>query len=413
MNNNEYLYFMFKAFSFGHNCFLAIVLLFLFFGVNISVIAQDLSLVPAEEKTLLQRVTDGRRDIDWANMNIQFCTAADAAFTNGSLENMAFKVHRVRLEVLGAFREKFSYHFRQSFNKYTNPNIPLDNLAGSVELAMVGWQLNDRWHLTAGKQPVQFSGYECWVNAIKVRHYSDFNNTIPAYQVGLNMAYSINQNQMLNFQVTNNRNSTIEDQFMYGLPKGIEDSKIPVLGTVNWDGFFVDRAMQLRYSLSYGQLAKGKNIFYFTCGNVWDKKPFLGYIDFMYSREGLDSKGLVTSVYDTKDNAVVTARNVEYFTTIANLDYRVSPHLNLYVKGAYELGNVYKSSEDFQAGNYRRTWNVQFCAEYYPMSDSELIVYLHLLHKNTHLTDKARKYGANSYNQQRVSLGLVYTLPVF
>ena len=374
-------------------------------GLEVS--AQDMALVPSDEKTLLQRVTDGKRDIDWANMNIQFCTAADAAFTDGTFDEMAFKVHRVRLEVLGAFRDKFSYHFRQSFNKYTNPNIPLDNLAGSVELAMVGW------HLTAGKQPVQFSGYECWVNAIKVRHYSDFNNTIPAYQVGVNMAYNINENQMLNFQVTNNRNSTIDDQFMYPLPEGIEDSKIPVLGTMNWDGYFVDRAMQLRYSLSYGQLAKGKNIFYFTCGNVWDRKPFLGYIDFMYSREGLDSKGLITSVYDVDGNNVVTAKNVEYFTTIANLDYRVLPHLNLYVKGAYEIGNIYKSSGQFEAGNYRRTWNVQFCAEYYPMADSELIVYLHLLHKNIHLTEKARLYGANGYNLQRISLGLVYTLPVF
>ena len=199
-----------------------LALVFILFLNGFSVSAQDLSLVPADEKTMLQRITDGKRDIDWADMNIQFCTAADASFNNGDFDNMAFKVHRVRLEVLGAFRDKFSYHFRQSFNKYTNPNIPLDNLAGSVELAMVGWQLNDKWGLTAGKQPVQFSGYECWVNAIKVRHYSDFNNTIPAYQVGLNMAYNINENQVMNFQLTNNRNSTINDQFMYSLP---EDEK--------------------------------------------------------------------------------------------------------------------------------------------------------------------------------------------
>lgn len=72
------------------------------------------------------------------------------------------------------------------------------------------------------------------------------------------MAYNINDNQMLNFQVTNNRNSTIDDQFMYPLPDGVEDSKVPLLGTANWDGYFVDRAMQLRYSLSYGQLARVK-----------------------------------------------------------------------------------------------------------------------------------------------------------
>lgn len=402
---------MSKIMSFNNRLFCGVALLF--GSISHSVFAQDIALVPAEEQTMLNRLTDGKRDIDWANMNIQFCTATDASFTNGNFDNLAFKVHRVRLEVLGAFRDKFSYHFRQSFNKYTNPNIPLDNLAGSVELAMVGWQLNDKWHLTAGKQPVQFSGYECWVNAIKVRHYSDFNNTIPAYQVGLNMAYSINNNQMLNFQVTNNRNSTIEDQFMYPLPEGIQDSKIPLLGTVNWDGYFVDRAMQLRYSLSYGQLAKGKNIFYFTCGNVWDKKPFLGYIDFMYSREGLDTKGLITSSYDLSGGDVVTASNVEYFTTIANIDYRITPHLNIYAKGAFELGNIYKASENLDKGNCRRTWNVQLCAEYYPMADSELIVYLHLLHKNVHFADNIRMLGANDYNLQRVSLGLVYTLPVF
>ena len=375
--------------------------------------SQGTALVSSDDETLLQKVTKGERDIDWANMNIQFCTSADADFYNGSFNSAAFKVNRVRLEVLGAFRNRFSYHFRQSFNKYTNPNIPLDNLAGSVELAMVGWQINPNLHITAGKQAVQFSGYECWVNAIKVRLYSDFNNTIPAYQVGFNMAYRINPDQTMNFQINNNRNSTINDQFIFGLPEGVEDSKVPVLATANWDGYFVDRAMQLRYSLSYGQLAKEKNIFYFTCGNVWDKKPFLGYIDFMYSREGLDSKGLISAVTGGAGNDAFTVKNVEYITTIANLDYRVTPHLNLYAKGAYEWGNVFKASDGVEKGNYRRSWNVQFCAEYYPMADSELIVYLHLFHKNVSLTEKARRWGADGFNMQRISLGLVYTLPVF
>lgn len=375
--------------------------------------SQGTALVSPDDETLLQKVTNGNRDIDWANMNIQFCTSADSEFSDGSFNSAAFKVNRVRLEVLGAFREKFSYHFRQSFNKYTNPNIPLDNLAGSVELAMVGWQLNKKLHITAGKQAVQFSGYECWVNAIKVRQYSDFNNTIPAYQVGFNMAYSINPEQTMNFQINNNRNSTVNDQFIFGLPDGVEDSKVPVLATANWDGYFIDRAMQLRYSLSYGQLAKSKNIFYFTCGNVWDKKPFLGYIDFMYSREGLDSKGLISSVTGAGGNGAFTVKNVEYLTTIANIDYRVTPHLNVYAKGAYELGNVYKSSDGVEKGNYRRSWNIQMCAEYYPMEDSELIVYLHLYHKNVSLSEKAKAWGADNFNMQRISLGLVYTLPVF
>lgn len=390
-----------------------LVVISLLFGMADAAWAQSEALIMPDESTLLEKLTGGKRRVDWANMNIQFCSAADASFKDGELEEAVFKVHRIRLEILGAFHDKFSYHYRQSLNQYTTPNIPLDNLSGSIELAFVGWKLNDRLKLTAGKQAVQFSGYENWVNAIKVRHYSEFNEMTPCYQAGLNVAYTLSPDQEMNFQLTNNRSGAPDEQFMYGLPENVEVSKVPVMGTVNWDGYFIDRAMQLRYSLSYGQLARGKNIFYFTCGNVWNKKPFLGYIDFMYSREGLDSKGLVSEATAGRAEGATTVRNVDYFTVIGNLDYRVTPHLNLYAKGVYEIGNVYKSTAGFAAGNYRRVWNAQLCAEYYPMKNSELLVYLHLLYKNIHLTERARAWGAEGCSRQRISLGLVYTLPVF
>lgn len=390
----------------------AVMAVFLVGGAS-SVYAQNEALVSSDDKTLLEKLSGDKRKIDWASMNIQFASSFNASFTNRAFDEAAFRVDRIRLEILGAFHDKFSYHFRQSFNQYTNPNIPLDNLSGSVELAVVNWNVNDRITLSAGKQAVQLSGYEYWVNAIKVRQFSDFNNTIPCYQAGLNMSYTFTPDQMINLQVTNLRNGALEDQFMYGLPEGVERSKVPVLATANWDGFFVDRALQLRYSLSYGQLAKKKNIFYFTCGNVWDKKPFLGYVDLMFSHEGLDSKGLLSGITVDEEGNGTTVQNVNYLTTIANLDYRVSPHLNLYIKGVYEQGSVYQETPGFEKGTYRRVWNSQLCAEYYPMSNSELLLYLHFLYKNIHFTERARRLGGENRNEQRISLGLVYTLPVF
>ena len=127
------------------------VTLWILWGLTLKVAAQSEPMISSQEQPLLERLTDGKRKVDWADMNIQFCSAVDASFQNGQLDEAAFKVHRIRLEVLGGFHEKFTYHFRQSLNQYTTPNIPLDNLSGSVELAMVGWQLNDRWKLTAGK----------------------------------------------------------------------------------------------------------------------------------------------------------------------------------------------------------------------------------------------------------------------
>ncbi len=376
--------------------------------------AQNESLVSTEEaETLLEKITDKRPEIDWPHMNVQFATSANAEFVDGDFEEGVFKVNRIRWEIHGSFNKKFSYHFRQNLNEHANPGYALDNLAGSVELAMVGWQLNGRLLMTVGKQAVQFSGYECWVNAIKVRYYSDFNSFLSCYQAGVNLEYKLNPNQVFNFQLVNNRNGSTDEMFVYGLPEEEKESKIPLLGTINWAGHFMGHSLQLRYSLSYGQQAKGKNIFFFTCGNAWDRKPFLAYIDFMYSREGLDSKGLISRLTGDEEGRGRTLKYVDYFTTIANLDYRIGPHWNMYIKGVYELGNIYRSYDEIQAGNYRRTWNAQICAEYFPMKNSEFLLYLHLLYKKTHVSSRARVWGADDISAQRISVGLVYTLPVF
>lgn len=375
-------------------------------------VAQEPLIRPAEGKTLLERVTKEGKSIASSSMNLQFYTSAAAYLTDGKLDEAAFKINAVRLEILGSFGKDFSYHFRQSFNKYSNPHV-LDKLSSSVECALVNWKMNRRFKLTVGKQALQLGGYEYWVNSIKVREFSDFNNNIACYQAGVNGAVSLSPTQQLNFQVVNNRGGDEDETFLYGRPEEVGKVRVPMLSTANWDGYFFDRGLNLRYSVSWGQLADKRNILYLTAGNVWEKGPVLAYVDFMYSREGLDSKGLVSELSASRPEGGVTAQHVSYFATIANFDYRVHRHWNLYVKGAYETGSVYKANGFYEKGLYRRTWNVQACAEYFPMENSELLIFLHLLYKNHGLTQRAKALGADDYSSQRISLGLVYTIPVF
>ena len=366
-----------------------------------------------KSKTLLQMVMKEKAPELSSHMNLEFCTSAGAYFTDGELDEANFKLNRVRWEVLGKFGSDFSYHFRQSFNKYSNPHS-LDNLSSSVEYAFVKWDMKPRFALTAGKQILLLGGYEYWVNSMKVREFSDFNNNVNCYLAGVTGQIALTPTQQLNVQVLNNRNGSIEDTFIHGLPDGVKKAKVPLIATANWDGLFCDNALNLRYSFSYGQLAEKRTICYLTAGNVWKRGPLLAYVDFMYSREGLDSKGLISDLSVTTDETKgVTAQNTEYFTTIANLDYRVHPHWNVYLKGAYETGSVYKQNGMYEKGMYRKTWNVQTCAEFYPMKNSELQIYLHLLYKKHALTERARMLGAVSNSTQRISLGLVYTIPVF
>ena len=193
-------------------------------------LAQEPLIRPEEGKTLLERVSKDGKTIASSSMNLQFYTSGAAYLTDGELDEAAFKINKVRLEILGSFGKDFSYHFRQSFNKYSNPHS-LDNLSSSVECALVNWRMNDRFTLTVGKQSIQLSGYEFWVNSIKVREFSDFNNNIACWQAGVNGAIRLSDTQMLNLQVVNNRAGTEEETFIYGRPEEVGKVRVPMLST--------------------------------------------------------------------------------------------------------------------------------------------------------------------------------------
>lgn len=375
--------------------------------------AQEPLIDPQDStRTLLQRITQNDKSIPSANMNLQFYTSAAAYLTEGELDEAAFKLNRVRLEILGTFSNHFSYHFRQSFNKYSNP-YSLDNLSSSVEYAFVKWDMSRRFALTVGKQIIALGGYEYYVNGIKVREFSDFNNNVNCYQAGVTGTINLSPTQELVLQVLNNRSGSDEDVYSFGLPENVEKTKLPIISTVNWNGLFFDRQLELRYAASWGQLANKKNLYYLTAGNILKTGPVTAYVDLMYSREGIDSKGILSNLADPELFTPVTAQNASYFTVIADFDYRLHPNWNVYVKGAYETSSIYEGNGFFEKGLYRRTWNAQACVEYFPMKNSELLIFLHLLYKGNSLTALGKATGALCPDTQRISLGLVYTIPVF
>ena len=216
--------------------------------------AQEEALITPDDsvRSLIQRLLPGIDPGLSAHMNLEFYTSAAAYFTEGNFDEAAFRINRVRMEILGSFSKDFTYHFPQSFNKYSNPHS-LDNLSSSIEYAVVNWKMNNRFTLSAGKQDWALGGYEYYVNAIKVREYSEFNDYVPCYQAGLTGRLNLSPTQELVLQVANLRGGSDEDTYLYGRPEGLEKAKVPVLSTLNWNGFFADNAVQLRYAVSWGQ----------------------------------------------------------------------------------------------------------------------------------------------------------------
>lgn len=382
------------------------ILLFLPFALN----AQNETLTWNRDS--ISSMMSNFRNIK-SHINLEFAGSGNAYFTEGSLDETSFKMNRVRLEIFGRLNTHLSYHFRQSFNKYSNP-YSVDNMSSSIEYANIKWHQSDRFDLVVGKQFLAVAGYEGYVNGLLVREFSDFNNHVEIYQTGIMGVLKLTPTQHIMLQVANNRNSADNEMYLYGLPDGVQSSRIPLLGTINWNGWFADSSIHLMYSASAGQLAQGKNIYYLMCGNVYEKGPVLAYLDVLYSRSAIDSQQRITSLQGQWRGALpVTAQNTEYLTFIANVDYRFHPEWNAYVKGVYETADVYEANGFFAKGRYITTWNAQACVEWFPFTEDEgFKVFAHYLYKGAELSENAKALGAAMPHTQRVSIGIQYIIPV-
>lgn len=344
-------------------------------------------------------------------INLEFAGSATADFTEGDFQKAYFKMNRVRLEILGDLNDNLSYHFRQAYNKIGSPSS-LDNITSSVEYAYLTWHHQDKFDLLAGKQCLAVAGYENWVNGLKVREFSEFNDNYGLFQTGITGVIKFTPTQHLLLQVANNRNGVDSDTYTYGLPSGVEPAKLPLLATASWNGWFADKSLFLMYSASAGQLAKGKNMYYLMCGNVYEKGPVFAYLDVLYARYGIDVQQRVTSL-QSGILMPVTAQNTEYFTVIANFDYRILPKWNAYVKGAYETAGVYEANGAFSAGRYMTAWNAQGCLEWFPFDEEKgFKVFAHYVYKGFNLTGNAEALGGYKPHIQRISLGIQYIIPV-
>lgn len=378
---------------------------------NQTLISQNDSIPSIVERIIEQREGGYKIRKIKSNINLEFYTTANAYFTGGKFDEMSFKMNRVRLEFVGKLNENLSYHFRQSFNKYTNP-YSMDNISSSIEYANITWQTSEKFSLVAGKQFVALGGYEAYVNAMRLMEFCDFNNSVAVYQTGLMGVMQFSPSQQLILQVVNNRSGSDNDLYLYGRPNGIEAAKLPLLATLNWNGLFLDDALHFRYSASAGQLAKGKNIYYLTCGNVYEKEPYIAYIDVMYSREGIDSQQRITALQGS-GLMPVTAQNTQYLSFIANFDYQFSPKWNAFIKGAYETAGVYAANGIFRKGRFMTGWQAQACLEWFPFTEEKgLKVFAHYLYKGYDLTENAEVIMASMPHTQRISLGMVYVIPV-
>ena len=360
----------------------------------------------ANEKNLFEEVTGLKKKSDKFNFFLNMNGSFDAMDVE-SEKSGKFNMRQLRIEAKGQVNDWLSYRWRQRLNRPNNGGDNIDNLPTSIDIAGIGVKLNDKWSLFAGKQCANYGGVEFDLNPIEIYEYSDMIENMSNFMTGVNIGYDATPNHQFNFQVLNSLNGSFVDT--YGnVP--VEMTKLPLVYTLNWCGNF-NNVFKTRWSASIMNQAKDKNMTYIALGNELSLGKFGMFLDFMYSKEDIDRKRIMTSML----GGGASLPSAEYMSIVTKLNYRFKPNWNVFVKGMYETASLGKNietegGEEFEKGKYRTSLGYLAGLEYYPMENSNLHFFLTYVGRKYNYTSKA---DLKDFDTNRVSVGFIYQLQMF
>ena len=360
----------------------------------------------ANEKSLYEEVTGLKEKSDKFNFYLNMNGSFDAVDGVSDAEKGKFNMRQFRIEAKGNINDWLSYRWRQRLNRPNNGGSNIDNMPTSIDIAGIGVKMSDKWSLFAGKQCANYGGIEFDLNPIEIYEYSDMIENMSNFMTGVNFCYDATANHQFNFQVLNSLNGSFEDT--YGAVPNVEQTKLPLVYTLNWCGNF-NNVFKTRWSASLMSQAKDENMTYIALGNELSLGKFGAFLDFMYSKEGIDRKGIITSIVGSD----YKASDAEYMSIVTKLNYRFKPNWNVFVKGMYETASLGKKFGSYEDGKYRTSLGYFAGLEYYPMENSNLHFFLTYVGRKYNYTDMAKKLGLADYDTNRVSVGFIYQLKMF
>ena len=343
------------------------------------------------------------------DLSLHLRPAYHAQFNGTPLEfeNGGFKFDHIIVDVGGQVTPKISYRYLQRLNK-VSPIFTKENLPSTIDYAYLKYALNNLFSITAGKQALSVGGFEYNKYPVDVYDYSGISNYITCYLTGMQVAFTPVQNQEFSFQIVNNRMGTWREAI--GTPQigsQLEAPTLPLYYSLGWNSNYLDNALQLRYAANITSPAKGKTLVMVSGGQMWQSGPFNIYIDAFYQHSEIDYLGGIRNLTISPENVV---ENVNYFSLLGELNYRIQPQWNILLKCFYNNFSTYKSSIFLDKGNCLTSWNYQGGIEFYPMKDDNLHLFLIATFKN-YLEPAVAQVIAPD-DSFRISAGFIYRIPI-
>jgi hypothetical protein len=210
-----------------------------------------------------------------------------------------FKVRYLNIRMDGQITPKFTYSWRQRFNKVNSAADFVNN----TDWLHLTYRPTQNWAISAGKQVVMIGGWEYDRAPMDVYFCSEYWNNVNCFQLGASVAYTTNEgNDTLTFQVCQSPYDGREtDFYAYNLY------------WMGSHGFYT-----ALHSLNFSQYAPGKHEAYVVLGNQFKFGDATIQLDLMY--RGTSARELLF------DN----------FSAIGEVDYLIADRVNVFVKATHD-----------------------------------------------------------------------------
>lgn len=359
-------------------------------------------IIPTDKAKLLKNV-----DVIF---NMRF--ASDNNFYNGKFQESEFRNNQLRLEIKGKITDKVYFRFRDRYTS-TPESQSKDNIVRSVDLAYIGIELSSKIDLYLGKLCAAWGGYEFDMNPIDVLEYNDITNNSNNFLTGVGVSNEIIEGQTVTLQVLNARNASFSEVYEGKMPLDVEPSKVPFAYVVNWNGKFFGGKFQTLYSYSYFNEAKRRGMNYYSFGNMYKTNNVKIMYDFNYSNEGIDRKGIITSMLpDTGE--LHTQQNVSYLENWIRADIKIIPKLamslTLMTSNAYAKNVVGPNSGK---DHIRTSYGYIPMIEYMPFKNQNMRFFAAYAGRNFNYSSFAKEnWNQSNFNTGRISIGFIAPLLV-
>ena len=361
-------------------------------------------------KSLADRVLKLEKNTDAFNLYLNCAAAAQARDESGPWTT-GFVNKELRLEIMGDLTDRLFYRLRHRLNK-SNSSKGEDNFAKATDIMLIGYHLNDKWTVSAGKICQHWGGFEFDINPMYVYEFSDMVGSMDNYMAGLSVAYRPVPTQELVVDVTNTNNGTLDEDNAMLAMHHIRAAKHPLTYIVNWNGCFFSDKLQTRWSWGLQTQAQHKYSRMLILGQRLNLPTFQWYFDYMGEFDSFDRLGIVSA--EVKDMAGVPGvaathsyTAVHYNSLITEAHWQCRPQWNVFVKGSYETASM-PHSDHFK--NYRKSIGYSGGVEYYPDPTQDLRVSLSYIGHNRKYADQS---GLADDHTNRIELGFMYRIKCF